>query len=223
VLTEISRNFRRYSNNSADSSVLGVPSNYEFKEREINPNIIRQCLDKATSDPISYLHANLGSLNKLSEIVRRDVLSAASRIGYRFVLKTVKIDEHAHTNSDGSITLNLEQYWINEGTAPCYYHYNISHMLINQSGKTIYEQRLTPSPATVAWTPARPVYIKETLILPASLSDGEYDLHLCMFNAEQPGERIALGIGGSDKERRYFIAKMDVQTEPSGRKNIRIR
>ena len=98
---------------------------------------VRETFAKGLEDPISYLHINLMSYRQLAhapEEVRRAVMDAAARVGFRFVLTKLRCNKTLRLHGETPARLLLEQTWKNEGVAPCYASYALRWTLAGRAG-----------------------------------------------------------------------------------------
>jgi len=198
---------------------LGVKCNYEFAQKEKNPRRLKRSIEQALSAPISYLNINLGPLNKLDNKIKNILYYAALKIGYRFILKKIKVIKKL---TDQDIVFLVEQEWVNKGVAPCYNNYYLALVVVDSKEKILIEQKIKPDPPTIYWKPLFPIYIKTALTIPKSILPGEYKLKICMYNPHNPKTRIKFGNLGNDGKDIYEIAKILIFDKGSKRKNIYI-
>ncbi len=198
--------FKKFGYNGVKLPV-GVKCNYEFARKEKDPRVIKKIVKQALRVPISYLHINLGPLDKLSDETKSILHYSALKIGYRFILRGVKITKNI---TDQSIVFIIDQEWINEGVAPCYKNFYLALAFVDLKGNVLFEKKIVPDPPTFYWNPLSSINIKSFLTIPKSILDGEYKLKLYMFDPNSPGVRIKLGINGNDGKNMYKIAKIVV-------------
>ncbi|NOX54665.1 MAG: DUF4832 domain-containing protein [Planctomycetes bacterium] len=193
----------------------GVICNYEFHSsyRSMVKKgwDLKTTLEVGLSDPISYLNTNVFGLSqweKAPEEVRRLFLDAARRIGFRFVLKELKVQKRIRVDGRRPSRLLIEHQWSNHGVAPCYESYALEFTLHDAAGQIVVQQLDFPDTATTLWWPGETVSDRTILRIPADLREGEYLLKVAMIKPEPPRQRIRLALPDPDAELRYPLCRI---------------
>lgn len=192
----------------------GVLCNFEFHSSY--PDMLRknwdlrQTVEKGLAAPISYLNTNLfggSSIRQAPEEVRALLSEAARRIGYRFVLTSLKHPARLKTSPARRGRLPLEATWSNEGVAPCYDSFALRWSLVDAAGKVAAQEDNFPLVPTTLWHPGATVAEKALLRTPAGLAAGDYRLQVSLVDP-QTGRLIRLGIGGRQSSGAYDLASI---------------
>jgi hypothetical protein len=190
----------------------GVVCNYEFHSsygdmREKGWGV-RETFEKGLSDPISYLHLNLVDYEQLANPapeVKEAIVDASRRIGFRFVLEELSVNDRLRLDGSKPGRLVLTQTWRNAGVAPCYDSYALRWSLVGRNGHAVAETVTFPRTPTTLWWPGETVPVHDMLLVPAATLPGAYRLKVEMMKPEQPGTKIMLAIAGRDAEGRYDL------------------
>ncbi|MEI6502273.1 MAG: DUF4832 domain-containing protein [Armatimonadota bacterium] len=189
----------------------GVVCNYEFclgYEEMVQKNLdVLATIRKGLEAPISYLHANLfwgGSIRQAPQEIKDALTDAARRLGYRFVLTSVKHLPQLKLAAGRGSRLPLEVTWRNDGVAPCYDSFMTRWLLVDAAGKTVAQQDLFPRVPTTQWWPGESNTEQFLLRVPAGVAPGSYTLKVMMLLPET-NRRILLGIAGREADDRYAL------------------
>lgn len=213
----ISRIFRDFGYNGRILPI-GIKCHYEFAGEESSPQQLRDTLDLGLSDPVSYIFPNPGLLTTISDENKNIMKLSALKVGYRFVLNRISIDDNVIISRKGNIIINTGLEWINNGVAPCYKPYKLAYTLIDSTGKVVFEDKFSPGIATTVWAPSKKIILKHPLTLTDRILVGEYTLNIFMFDPLNKGVRIKLGIKGNDGQQRYKIAHVRITSGKDGNK-----
>ncbi len=203
----------------------GVICNYEFHSsyRSMLEKgwDLRRTVEQGLSDPISYLNTNIlspTSWEKAPQEVKVLFLTAARRIGFRFVITELQVPSQLNLRSGTRGRLMIEHTWKNIGVAPCYESYALQFSLHDHNGKVVATQQHFPLRATTLWSPGDETVERTLLRLPAGLPEGEYELKVAMNLPEKPGSNILLGLTDRDEQDRYSLCRLKAVTveRPTG-------
>jgi len=193
----------------------GVVCNYEFHSsyRSMLEKgwDLRETVEQGLSDPISYLNTNIFSARdweKAPEHVKELFLTAARRVGFRFVMTKLSVPTRLNLSEQIPGRLLVEHTWKNIGVAPCYQSYALQFTLHDGSGKVVATQQHFPARPTTLWTPGDEIVERTLIRLPAGLSNGDYELKVAMHLPEKAGQNILLGLAGRDKADRYHLCHL---------------
>ncbi|HID22941.1 MAG TPA: DUF4832 domain-containing protein [Planctomycetaceae bacterium] len=199
----------------------GVLCNYEFhssyRSMQKKGWDLKTTLEVGLSDPVSYLNTNVFGLSqweKAPEEVKRLFQDAARRIGFRFVLKELEVQERIRVDRRRSTRLLLQHRWTNQGVAPCYESYALEFTLHDASGRIVVQQLDFPDTATTLWWPGETVTERTVLRLPAGLAPGQYLLKVAMIKPEPPRQRIRLALADPDADLRYPLCHIPAGEAP---------
>ena len=190
----------------------GVIGNYEFHSgyRSMVEKgwDLRTTVESGLSDPISYLNTNILSPQAWEDApgeVKHLFVDAAKRIGYRFVVTSLKASHQCHLDGVTPARLLTEHTWKNVGIAPCYESYVLEFTLHDAHGKIVAGQRHFPHRPTTLWWPDEEVTERTLIRIAPEVPPGEYRLRVAMLMPEKEDKRILLGIGGRDDNDRYEL------------------
>jgi len=193
----------------------GVICNYEFhssyrgmKQKGWD---LRETVEQGLSDPISYLNTNIfsaSSWEKAPVEVKELFLTAARKVGYRFVMTELQVPMRLHLRKGARGRLLIEHTWENIGVAPCYESYALHFTLRDRSGKVVAAQQHFPMRATTLWWPGEQIAERTLIRLPEGLQEGEYELKVAMNLPEGSGRNIQLGLAGRDEAGRYSLCRL---------------
>lgn len=193
----------------------GVICNYEFHSsyRSMLEKgwDLHETVEQGLSDPISYLNTNIFSARdweKAPEQTKELFLTAARKMGFRFVMTNLRIPTRLNLSEQMPGRLLIEHTWKNIGVAPCYESYALEFTLHDGNGKVVATQQHYPVRPTTFWTPGDEVVERTLIRLPASLPDGEYELKVAMNLPEKAGRNILLGLAGRDEADRYHLCRL---------------
>ncbi len=204
--------FEMSSGSSKDDATdpNGVRCYYEFAKFEDNTEDVRNIFKIALSDPVSYINLNYFSLNKgLSVNATEIVEEAAKKIGYRFVLKNISYNSPVKSNSNGTITIELDHEWENLGSAPCYKKYLLEFVLADRNNETVYEFQEEPEIPVWKWFPGVTRVIKSELEIPVEVKEGVYSLKIAMIDPVN-STVVKLPIEGFDGEKYYKLFDLKI-------------
>ena len=192
----------------------GIKGNYEFhsayREMQRQGWDLHDTVEKGLEAPISYLNTNILGLNELSrapEEARRELVSAARRVGFRFVLTRLQYPGQFHVSETRAGRIILEHEWKNVGVAPCYESYAIRFSLWDRAGKKAFEYTCYPSVPTSEWWPGTSVTLRSVAHVPRGFPIGDYTLAIGMYRPEEPDKDILLGIAGRNTENQYVMGR----------------
>lgn len=172
---------------------------------------VKTTIEKGLSAPISYLNTNLfggGGYRKAPVEAQEMLREAARRIGYRFVLTSVKHPPQLRVVAGRGSRLPLEVTWRNDGIAPCYDSFLTRWTLVDDAGKTVAEQEAFPRVPTTQWWPGETQTDALLLRVPAGLKPGQYALRVMMLLPET-GKTIQLGIEGKQADGSYNLCPLE--------------
>ncbi|MGE5532567.1 MAG: DUF4832 domain-containing protein, partial [Bacteroidota bacterium] len=168
---------------------------------------VKTTIEKGLSAPISYLNTNLfggAGYRKATPEVQEMLADAARRVGYRFVLTSVKRPRQLNVVPGRASRLPLEVTWRNDGIAPCYDSLATRWSLVDAEGKAVAQEECFPRVPTTQWWPGEPQTAALVLRVPEGLKPGEYTLRVTMFVPET-GKTILLGIQGKQPDGSYAL------------------
>jgi len=168
---------------------------------------VKTTLEKGLAAPISYLNTNLfggWSIRKAPQEVRDLLADTARRIGYRFVLTSVKHPAQLKVVAGRGSRLPLEVTWRNDGVAPCYDSFVTRWSLVDAAGKSVTEQEVFPRVPTTQWWPGEAQTESLLVRVPAGLAPGDYQLRVAM-TVPETGKAIQLGISGKQADGGYTL------------------
>jgi hypothetical protein len=168
---------------------------------------VKTTIEKGLSAPISYLNTNLfggSGYRKATPEVREMLAEAARRVGYRFVLTSVKHSRQLNVVPGRGSRLPLEVTWRNDGIAPCYDSLATRWSLVDAEGNTVAQEERFPHVPTTRWWPGEAQTETFVLRVPAGLKPGEYTLRVTMLNPES-SKTILLGIQGRQADGSYAL------------------
>lgn len=171
----VSNAFNKFALNRGVSQ--GVPTMYEFAKKETDPENIEKCFKIAFSNPISYIHINLGQSNSLDKIISEIIKKYAATIGYRLYLKTTTIAEF----SSSKPIVSIKQIWKNKGTVNPYRDF-IFRFSIFKFETEFYSQDIKPEIGTSLWQPEQDVIVTINLKIPMEMIDGIYNFTLSVID-----------------------------------------
>jgi len=192
----------------------GVSCNFEFHsgydEMLKKQWDVKTTIEKGLSAPISYLNTNLfggGGYRQAPVEAQAMLRDAARRIGYRFVLASLKHPAQLRLYAAQPSRLPLFATWRNDGVAPCYGSYALQWSLVGPEGKPVVEQLDYPPTPTTLWWPGEEQPVATVLRVPAGLPAGSYRLRVAMLDpeAKQP---IRLALTGRDDSGAYPLVKL---------------
>jgi len=196
-------------------SKRGIKGNYEFhssyNEMKKKGWDLKTTINKGLEDPISYLNTNIFGIQGLenaSEDVKTLLAYAGQKIGFRFIIKKLKVQKEFHLDGEIPGRMMVEHTWKNIGVAPCYESYALIFSLVNDKGETITEQLFFPKKPTTQWNPNEEIIERTLIRIPANASLGEYTLKVSMLAPEKPERKILLGIADKDSQNRYDLCKV---------------
>ena len=201
----------------------GVICNYEFHSSHRSMKQkgwdLRETVEQGLSDPISYLNTNILSASNWEKApveVKELFLTAARKVGYRFVMTELRVPTQLHLRREARGRLLIEHTWENIGVAPCYESYALHFTLHDRGGRVVAAQQHFPTRATTLWWPGEQIAERTLIRLPEGLQEGEYELKVAMDLCEGPGRNIQLGLAGRDEAGRYSLCRLKgVAVEPS--------
>ena len=193
----------------------GVICNYEFHSsyRSMIEKgwDLRETVEQGLSDPISYLNTNILSpqaWEKAPVQVKELFLTAARKIGFRFVMTQLRGPTKLNLRDRMPGRLLIEHTWKNIGVAPCYESYALEFTLHDGNGKVVAAQQHFPARPTTLWFPGDEAVERTLIRLPAGLPVGEYELKVSMSLPEKSGRNILLGLVGRDEADRYPLCRL---------------
>lgn len=193
----------------------GVICNYEFHSsyRSMLEKgwDLRETVEQGLSDPISYLNTNILSLRdweKAPTEVKELFLTAARKVGFRFVMTQLRAPSKLNLSDQMPGRLLIEHTWKNIGVAPCYESYALQFTLHDSSGKIVASQQHFPTRPTTQWFPGDEIVERTLIRFPAGLPEGNYELKVAMQLPEQAAQNILLGLAGRDEADRYALCRL---------------
>jgi hypothetical protein len=203
----------------------GVICNYEFHSsyRSMLEKgwDLRATVEQGLSDPISYLNTNIlapHDWEKAPDEVKELFLTAARKVGFRFVITDLRVPTRLNLSSRTLGRLLIEHTWKNAGVAPCYESYALEFTLHDSDGKIVAAQQHFPVRPTTLWLPGDETVELTLIRVPAGLSKGDYELKVAMRLPEAAGHNILLGLAGRDQADRYTLCRINgvVVERPTG-------
>ncbi len=192
----------------------GVICNFEFHsgyDEMLKKNWdVKTTIEKGLSAPISYLNTNLfggGSIRQAPAEAQELLRDAARRVGYRFVLASLKHPAQLRLYATQTARLPLFAIWRNDGVAPCYGSYALQWSLVGPDGKPVVEQTEYPPTPTTQWWPGEEQPVAAVLRVPAGLPAGDYQLRVAMLDPEAK-RTIRLALPGQDADGAYPLVKL---------------
>jgi len=194
----------------------GVICNYEFHSsyRSMKQKgwDLRRTVEQGLTDPISYLNTNIfsaSSWEKAPAEVKELFLTAARKVGYRFVMTELQVPMQLHLRREARGRLLIGHTWKNIGVAPCYESYALHFTLHDRSGRVVAAQQHFPTRATTLWWPGEHIAERTLIRLSEGLQEGEYELKVAMNLPEGSGRNIQLGLAGRDEAGRYSLCRLE--------------
>lgn len=204
----------------------GVVCNYEFclgYDEMVQKNLdVLATIKKGLEAPISYMHINLfwgGAVRKAPQEVKDALTDAARRIGYRFVIASVKHMEQVKLVPGRAARVPLEVTWRNDGIAPCYDSFMTRWYLVDAAGKTVAQEDLFPKIPTTQWWPGESNTQAFLLRVPAGAAPGTYTLKVAMLLPEK-NQNILLGIQGHEADGGYALCPISAVAGEAAASNL---
>jgi hypothetical protein len=154
--------------------------------------------------------------------VRPELTRFLRRLGYRLVLKELKLPAQAQAGGK----LDLAMKWQNTGSAPCYRPYRIAFRLANETGpgKTfvtsttvnrwlpgsieLFTEEFFKEPKDLP--PGNVIDAAESVTIPSDTPAGQYTLSVAVVENDSAVPVVRLGIKGRGEDGWYPIAKLQV-------------
>ena len=213
TLKLVSKTFRNYGLDV--NHIKPVPCVYEFATKKMSFPSFEQAIYNALSDPISYLHLNIGPLSEVDSNTRELITKVARKIGYRLFLREARISLPDALPKKGLWGMKIIHEWFNQGIAPPTENYAICFELLNKFNKVLSRYRIIPSPPTTRWLPGKSIWLEDTFHVSRHLDPGVYLLRVSISDPRDSSKKISLAIKGTDKEGRYCLAKLVVRKDLS--------
>jgi hypothetical protein len=140
----------------------------------------------------------------LPDGVRPQVEKLLRRLGYRFVLRSLR---HFGAVQRGG-GLAVEMAWENVGVAPCYADYAPAVSLVSAGGERAWTGVLDSS--TRAWLPGT-VSVRGELPLPAALAPGDYALEVAVVERDGTQPAVRLAIEGRAASGWYPLSRVSIR------------
>ena len=157
----------------------GVICNYEFHSsyRSMLEKgwDLRETVEQGLSDPISYLNTNIfppQAWEKAPAQVKELFLSAAKRVGFRFIMTQFHVPTRLNLSDQIPGRLLIEHTWKNIGVAPCYESYALDFTFHDGVGRVVATQRHFPARPTTLWFAGDEIVERTLIRLPAGLQEG---------------------------------------------------
>jgi hypothetical protein len=152
----------------------------------------------------SAVHASSSeSRTSIPEHMRGWVEKLSKKLGYRYVLRQMKHDNHVGVGKQ----LKVEMEWVNIGIAPCYVEYPFALQLQSTDGKVGW-QGISKKMETKLWLPGRKKVVEE-FTLPKDIKTGEYKLRLAFLGYDDK-PALKLAIAGRNSDGWYTVSKVKV-------------
>ena len=153
---------------------------------------------------------HVSSLNAKSSAVpmawRSQVNDWLNRMGYRFVLRRFTYPP----TIDASRKLAMTSWWENKGDAPAYRSYPLAIRLKNDN----YSVTMVTDADVRTWMPGDTLY-NNSVFLPASMPDGEYQLEVALVDPATREPKIKLAIAGRNPDGWYPLGTVMVKLSPN--------
>ncbi len=175
---------------------------------------LHKTVDRGLAAPISYLNTNLCDLSTAPPVVREELLRAARKIGYRFVVTKVRYRPEFHLDGRTPGRILVETTWRNDGVAPCYDSLATEWTLVDASDKAVVTEVTFPQVPTTQWRQGEEQTLHTLLRVPGDLVPGLYRLKVAVLMPET-GRRIFLGLAGADAVRRYTLCTLHGVATPA--------
>jgi hypothetical protein len=192
----------------------GVICNFEFHsgydEMLRKQWDVKTTIEKGLSAPISYLNTNLfggAGYRKAPPEAQELLRNAARRIGFRFVLTSLRHAPQLRLYATQPSRLPLSATWRNDGVAPCYGSYAVQWSLTGPDGKPVVTQLEYPPTPTTLWWPGEEQHVAAVLRVPAGLPAGDYQVRVAMLDPEAR-QTIRLALPGQDADGAYPLVKL---------------
>lgn len=140
----------------------------------------------------------------LPEGVRGQVEAMLRRLGYRFVLRSLRHPAAIETGGD----LTVEMDWENVGVAPCYADYVPALSLVDAQGERVWVG--LGRSCVREWLPGR-FTLDDEFRLPAGLPKGEYGLEVAIVDAKSREPVVRLAIEGRADSGWYPLSRTTVR------------
>ena len=213
TLYHVSRIFKKYG--IGDLKLKPVPCVYEFAAKKMSFISLEKAVRNALTDPISYLHFNIGSLSSVRSNVKNLIITAARKIGFRLALKRAKIEVPDKLPLEGSWMLQISHEWCNLGVAPPTRDYALCLKIMKGEVQKVFHRCILPALPTTKWIPSKTVKLIDRFVIPEALGPGVYTLKISMNDPDHPSKFISLAIRGRDAKGFYGVAKLLVTKDGS--------
>lgn len=163
---------------------------------------LRKIFDYALNQHVSYFN------NKSVPIPpegRAEAFRLARRMGYRLVLKRLG---HPADAARGSV-MQVTMTWDNEGVAPPYGAWRQAVRLTRTSGDG--KPYVFPGSSVKGWLPGHDVEAVDQVMLPQSMSPGEYQVAVGVVDPESHEPAVRLGIKGRAADGWYSLGRMVIR------------
>ena len=162
---------------------------------------IDHIFDWALSVHASYINNKSAPL---PEGVRPQVERLLRRLGYRFVLRSLR--HPASVERGGKLAVEMD--WENVGVAPCYADYVPAVSLIDSDGKRAWVG--LGASTTRTWLPGR-FTMEKGFPLPASVAPGEYGVEIGIVEPSSLTPVIRLAIEGRTESGWYPLSRVTLR------------
>ncbi len=124
-----------------------------------------------------------------------------NRMGYRFVLRRFTYP----TTIDASRKLAFTSWWENKGNAPAYRRYPLALRLKSRADSVV----LVSGADVRRWLPGDNLY-NNSVFVPASMPDGDYQLDIALVDLAARQPKIKLAIAGRESDGWYPLGEIHV-------------
>ena len=149
---------------------------------------------------------HISSFNAKSSSVPREWWPQVNRwlkkMGYRFVLRKFTYPKSVPPGGP----LAFSSWWDNKGVAPCYRRFPLALRLKNASNTRVF---LTDADVT-QWLPGDNLF-DNSVVVPADLPAGDYDLGLALLDPLSKSPKVRLAIAGRETDGWYRLGTIRIK------------
>lgn len=181
---------------------MSSPSGGEFADYPgtvyVQNNRISETLKQVSDSHVSWLGPSFPVDEPFEGDLQKNLNRIHNKLGYRFVLKSIRYKEFAVSGQN----LPIEISWENKGSAPFYYNWPVELSLSDAEGN-IVASILTDDDIR-KWLPGKAT-TSQGLQIPEKLPTGIYDLCIAILDPATNKPGIDLAIEGKRPDGRYKL------------------